>query len=252
MPSIPIPSTHDRWFALAIVGLLVLVAGCSGISAPTPDAGDGTQAAPPPSESDAEERALSAERVYIRENKVPEDATSWGLGGLANPRAAAVARTSEGWFVRVRVGFYYNSDTADGELHADGITEAAYYVTGTETTRVSVPGHEMKGSPTGTGSETLEIRVVNAAAADHEISLTVLEGDGETRYERDTLVMARNSLHTPRLAVSPGEYEVIATTDGGTERLTVMVEEGSERPVRVGVFVAHDGSVTLARTTWTL
>lgn len=245
------PRGFDRHAALALLAavLLVALAGCSGISTPVPGAEDTTNAPEPPlSESNAEERALTAEREYVREHKVPDDADSWGWGGLATRRALAAAPTDDGWFVRVRVGFYYDENTSEGELHADGVTQTAYFVTANDATRVSVPGHEMEGSAGGDGDEALQVRVVNAADDDRGVSVTVRRADGEKLYEGDTTVLATDAAHTPRLSVSAGEYEVVATVGDQTRRLSVTVEAGAKAPARVGVFVAPDGSVVLTRT----
>lgn len=253
MPALP--RRFDRHAAITLLAALLLVAlaGCSGISTPIPG-GDAardtttTTPEPPASKSDAEDRALAAEREHVAEHKIPEDADSWGWGGIATSRALAVAPTTDGWFVRVRVGFYYNRNTSEGELHADGVTRTAYFVTANDTTRVSVPGHEMKGPSVGDGRETLEVRVVSVADGLNDVSLSIQGPDDDTVYEAETTVGRGGAVHTPRLSVPDGAYEVEATVDGETERLDVTVGNGSESITEVTVFVAPDGSLILVRT----
>lgn len=183
MPALPRRFECHAALALLVVVLFVALAGCSGISTPASGAEDSTATTtpqPPLSGSDAEDRALTAERQFVREYKVPADADSWGWGGFATSRALAVAPTNVGWFVRVRVGFFYDTNRSEGELHADGVTQTAYFVTADDTTRVSVPGHEMKGSAGGGGDDVLEARVVDAAASDRDVSVSVRRVDGET------------------------------------------------------------------------
>lgn len=242
----------DRKTPLALLAavLLVSLAGCGGISAPVPGAGDATAPATPDpsvSESDAEDRALAAEQEYVREYKIPEDVESWGWGGVATSRAFAVAPTKDGWFVRVRVGFYYNTNTSEGELHADGLTKAMYFVSANDTTRVSLPGHEMRGSSVGDGPATLEVRVMSVAEGTSDVSLSIQGPGADTVYAGDTTVGRGGAVHTPRLSVPDGTYEVVATVDGQTERLDVTVGDGSRSPAAVVVFVAPDGSLVLTR-----
>lgn len=242
----------DHKAALAIVATVLLVglAGCSGITTPVPGAGDApaTTPEPPVSESDAEDRALSAEREHVREHKIPEDVDSWGWGGIATSRSRAVEPTNDGWFVRVRVGFYYNTNTSEGELHADGLTKSMYFVTANDTTRVSLPGHEMKGSAVGGGPASLAVRVVSVADGTSDVSLSIQGPNADTVYEGESTVGGGGAVHAPRLAVSDGTYEVVATVDGHTERLDVTVGNESGSPAEVTVFVAPDGSVILTRT----
>lgn len=250
MPALPRKFDSQATLAFLVAVLLVVLAGCSGISTPVPGAGDAatTPRDPPLSESDGEDRALAAEQEYVAEHKIPEDVDSWGWGGIATSRAVAVAPATDGWFVRVRVGFYYNTNTSEGELHADGLSRASYFVTANDTTRVSLPGYEMKGSSVGDGPASLEVRVVSVANGTSDVSLSIQRPDAGTVYEGDTTVGRGGAVHTPRLAVPDGAYEVVATVDGQTERLDVTVGNESGTPVEVTVFVASDGSLSVART----
>lgn len=244
-------TTLHTVIALLVTVLFAVLAGCSGVSVPGVDAENATSTTspdPPLADTDAESQAEAAEKAYIRENKIPDGADSWGWGGLATTKTIAAAPTDNGWFVRVRVGFWHNTNTDEGELHADGISQTAYFVTPNDTTRVSVPGHEMKGYGAGDGGEELEVRVVNTADSAWDVSLSVQQADADTVYEGDTTVESRGATHTPRLSVTDGEYEVVATVDGQTQRLGVTVGSGSESPTEVTVFVAPDGSLVLDRT----
>lgn len=250
------PALHDLirprpGVALLATVLLVGLAGCSGIATPSVGTAESTTTTtpePPLSESEAENRAMALEREHVREVQVPDDADSWGWRGLATSKAIAVASADDGWFVRVRVGFYYNENTSEGELYADGISRAAYFVTANDATRVSLPGHEMKGSPIGDGPRTLEARVVNTADSARDVSLSVQQADVDTVYEGDTSVESQGAAHTPRLSVADGEYEVVALVDDQTRRLGVTVGSRSESPTEVTVFAAPDGSLVLVRT----
>lgn len=250
------PALHDRIrprsaVALMVAVLLVGLAGCSGIAAPSVDSGGAattTTPNPPVSESEAEKRAKVAEENYALENKAPDDADSSGLGGVSTSRSAAVASTNDGRFVCVRVGYWHNKKTSDGELHADGISQAAYFVTANDATRVSLPGYEMKGSPIGDGPGTLEVRVVSVADGTRDVSLSIQGPDADTVYEGDTAVGRGGAVHTPRLSVADGEYGVVATVDDQTDRLGVTVDRGSESLTQVTVFVAPDDSLIIVRT----
>lgn len=249
MSALPGRTARDTGIALLATVLLLTLAGCSGISAPGVGAGGAAvdSAEPTFSESAAENRSVAAEREHVRENEIPDDVDSWGWGGLATANAVAVAATDDGRFVRVRVGFYYTKNTSDGRLHADGISQAAYFVTPNASTRVSVRGHEMKGSSSGEGPGALVVRVVNTAQGARDVSLSVQQKGDDAVYKGDTSVGGQSAAHTPRLSVPHDVYEVVATVDGQTERLTVSVEDESG-PMEVTVFVAPDGSVVLAPT----
>jgi|GEM_PF-3562524 len=227
---------------LVVAAVLVLAAGCTGLPSGTEPS---TTPSPPLSVTNATDRALDAERDYVFTESVPEDATKSGTGGVSTTDAQAVAATDEGRFVLVRFAFWYTQNTSEGQLHADGISRAAYFVTPNDTTRVSYPGHEMKGS--GSRNATLSVGVVNAASSTRSVSLRV-EAAGNDVYSTDTSIGARSAAHTPRLAVDHSEAQVVATVDGTTRQTTVQVPSPDEGLGQVTVFVAPDGTVVVTRT----
>jgi hypothetical protein len=230
---------------IVLVALALLLAGCAG-PAGAPDAPSTTPADAPIPGDQAEDRALDAEHDYVFAEKVPEDATGSGVGGVASPRAAAVAETNTGHFVRVRYGFWYETNTSDGTLHADGVSRAVYFVTPSDTTRVSDSGHEMQGSGVPTTEARLAVHVVNAANDSRDVSLAV-EGTDTTHYAAETTVPGRTATQSPRLGIAGDEVTVVATVAGTTHRLRLALPAPGE-PTRVSVFVAPDGTVVVTET----
>lgn len=251
MPALHHGIGRQTYLPLLSVIFLVALAGCTGVTAPGP--GDSpadatTTVSPPLDAGDAEQRAQWDEREYVFENEVPADATASGTGGISTTRSTAVAATDDGWFVDVRFAYWYNQNTSDGELHADGVTHAAYFVTPNDTTRVSIPGDEMKGSGPAGGDATLQVQVVNADDAVHDVALSIQRAGAGSVFEGDMSVPGRSAIHTPRLPVPVDTYEVVTTVDGETVTKRVTTAGDEDPRAHVTVFVAPDGTVVITQT----
>lgn len=134
------PSTPTRRRLLRVSGATVSVgiAGCtSGYTA-----NGGQPADPSVSNVTATERALAAERSYLRERLQNASCLAdWGTTPTTvSKRATVTDRTSSGVYVEVTHPYWYSTDRTD----ADGGTNAMYLVTEESTRRergetVSIP-----------------------------------------------------------------------------------------------------------------
>lgn len=240
---------HRTLLPLALV-LLVGVAGCAGAPIGDGDPADSattTTASPDPpvSVADAEDRARWAEHDHVFAESVPADATASGTGGVSTTKAVVIGATDDGRFVRVRYAFWYEVNTSDGELHADGVSHAVHFVTANDTTRVSVPGQEMMGSDVGYDEATLTVQVVNAGAASRDVAVSVAGADGFS-YDAETTVVGEAAARSPWLAVPGGDATVTATVDGEPYERSVSVSSSEDRPQVVAVLVAPDGTVVVS------
>lgn len=87
----------------------------------------------------AEGRALSAEEAYVADQL--EDASclgDWGANeGAATKDATVTNWTAQGVHVTVSMPYAYTTESEEGTIHADAVSEAVYLVTALDARRLS-------------------------------------------------------------------------------------------------------------------
>jgi hypothetical protein len=127
---------NDRTQYLALTAVVLLVAGCGG-AGDTPLRGDDPTTPAVPTDATATDRALAAEGEYVSARLANASClTYWELGEFtASATATVTNRTQDGVVVAVQRPYSWGTN----QTVADGVSNARYLVTDTETIRRSGP-----------------------------------------------------------------------------------------------------------------